>query len=75
MNLSDLLFQPEDQIHPDAVGADITNRLSVCPQMSNYKRATLDEEEVSDVAAEAASSPDRVEVSECSMEWDGVDRF
>lgn len=34
--------------------------------MSNYKRATLEEEEVSDAPAEAASSPDRVEVSECS---------
>lgn len=45
--------------------------LSVCLQMLNYKRATLDEEEVSDVPAEAASSPDRVEVSECSTEWDG----
>ncbi|XP_063350408.1 endothelin-converting enzyme 2b isoform X1 [Pelmatolapia mariae] len=30
--------------------------------MSSYKRATLEEEEVSDVPAEAASSPDRVEV-------------
>lgn len=32
--------------------------------MSNYKRATFEEEEVSDAPAEAASSPDRVEVSE-----------
>uniref|UniRef100_A0A8C2X5S6 endothelin-converting enzyme 1 n=1 Tax=Cyclopterus lumpus TaxID=8103 RepID=A0A8C2X5S6_CYCLU len=31
-------------------------------QMSNYKRATLEEDEVSDAPAEAASSPDRVEV-------------
>lgn len=31
--------------------------------MSSYKRATLEEEEVSDAPAEAASSPDRVEVS------------
>uniref|UniRef100_A0AAQ5ZAG7 endothelin-converting enzyme 1 n=1 Tax=Amphiprion ocellaris TaxID=80972 RepID=A0AAQ5ZAG7_AMPOC len=30
--------------------------------MSSYKRATLEEEEVSDAPAEAASSPDRVEV-------------
>nr|XP_046246021.1 endothelin-converting enzyme 2b isoform X3 [Scatophagus argus] len=30
--------------------------------MSRYKRATLEEEEVSDAPAEAASSPDRVEV-------------
>lgn len=39
-----------------------------CPslslQMSSYKRATLEEEEVSDAPAEAASSPDGVEVSE-----------
>lgn len=32
--------------------------------MSSYKRATLEEEEGSDTPAEAASSPDRVEVSE-----------
>ncbi|XP_034404621.1 endothelin-converting enzyme 2b isoform X3 [Cyclopterus lumpus] len=31
-------------------------------KMSNYKRATLEEDEVSDAPAEAASSPDRVEV-------------
>lgn len=35
--------------------------------MSSYKRATLEEEEVSDAPAEAASSPDRVEVSERNM--------
>jgi len=34
--------------------------------MSSYKRATLEEEEASDTPAEAASSPDRVEVSERS---------
>lgn len=36
--------------------------------MSSYKRATLEEEEVSDSPAEAASSPDRVEVSEHNMD-------
>lgn len=35
-------------------------------QMSNYKRATLDEEDVSEAPGEAASSPDRVEVCTCS---------
>lgn len=35
-------------------------------QMSNYKRATLEEEDVSDVPVEAASSPDRVEVCTCA---------
>lgn len=35
-------------------------------QMSNYKRATLEEEDVSDIPGEAASSPDRVEVCTCS---------
>lgn len=34
--------------------------------MSSYKRATLEEEEVSDAPADSASSPDRVEVSECN---------
>lgn len=48
-------FHPVDQIKPD----------SLCfLQMSSYKRATLEEEEASDAPAEAASSPDRVEVSE-----------
>lgn len=42
----------------------VTQRLSLSLQMSSYKRATLEEEEVSDAPAEAASSPDRVEVSE-----------
>lgn len=32
-------------------------------QMSNYKRATLDEDEVSEAPAEAAASPDSLEVS------------
>lgn len=34
-------------------------------QMSNYKRATLEEEDVCDVPGEATSSPDRVEVCTC----------
>lgn len=40
--------------------------------MSSYKRATLEEEEVSDAPAEAASSPDRVEVG---FRKGGVDIF
>lgn len=40
--------------------------------MSNYKRATLEEEEVSDAPAEAASSPDRMEVSKCSKHKDQI---
>lgn len=34
--------------------------------MSNYKRATLEEEDVPDLPGEAASSPDRVEVCTCA---------
>ncbi|XP_065816053.1 endothelin-converting enzyme 2b isoform X1 [Labrus bergylta] len=40
--------------------------------MSSYKRATLEEEEVSDAPAEAASSPDRLEVG---FRKGGVDIF
>lgn len=36
-------------------------------QMSNYKRATLEEEDVSEVTGDAASSPDRVEVCKCAQ--------
>lgn len=39
-------------------------RMFASLQMSNYKRATLVDEEVSDAPVDAASSPDRVEVSE-----------
>lgn len=46
------------------VSVHISDCLPLSLQMSSYKRATLEEEEVSDVPAEAASSPDRVEVSE-----------
>lgn len=46
------------------VRVHVSDCLPLSPQMSSYKRATLEEEEVSDVPAEAASSPDRVEVSE-----------
>lgn len=46
------------------VSAHISDCLPLSLQMSSYKRATLEEEEASDVPAEAASSPDRVEVSE-----------
>lgn len=38
--------------------------VSLSLQMSNYKRATFEEEEVSDGPAEASLSPDGVEVSE-----------
>lgn len=48
--------------------------LSHSLQMSSYKRATLEEEEVSDAPAEAASSPDRVEVSECSKHTERTER-
>ncbi|KAG7225926.1 hypothetical protein INR49_018527 [Caranx melampygus] len=44
---------------------DTAQQLSVpvvYQKMSSYKRATLEEEEASDTPAEAASSPDRVEV-------------
>lgn len=46
------------------VRVHVSDCLPLSPQMSSYKRATLEEEEVSDMQAEAASSPDRVEVSE-----------
>lgn len=35
--------------------------------MSNYKRATLEEEDVSEVPGDTASSPDRVEVCKCAQ--------
>uniref|UniRef100_A0A669C389 endothelin-converting enzyme 1 n=1 Tax=Oreochromis niloticus TaxID=8128 RepID=A0A669C389_ORENI len=44
------------------VSVHVSHCLPLSLQMSSYKRATLEEEEVSDAPAEAASSPDRVEV-------------